>query len=49
MVPRQVALVVMAAMVTLGASSVLAAPPAQSEVAWPVAVRAIDAGSGVAV
>ena len=43
MVPRQVALVVMAAMVTLGASSVLAAPPAQSEVAWPVAVRAIDA------
>ena len=33
----------MAAMVTLGASSVLAAPPAQSDVPWPIAVRAIDA------
>jgi micrococcal nuclease len=27
----------------LGAASVMAAPPAQSEVAWPIAVRAIDA------
>ena len=43
MVPRQVAIVAGTVATLLGAASVMAAPPAQSDVAWPFVVRAIDA------
>ena len=43
MVRGRVALAVGTAATMLGVASVMAAPPAQSEVSWPVAVRAIDA------
>jgi micrococcal nuclease len=43
MIRGGVAPTVVAMMTTLVASSVLAAPPVQSDVPWPIAVRAIDA------
>lgn len=43
MVLARVVLAVGTAATMLGVASVMAAPPAQSEVPWPIAVRAIDA------